>query len=93
MLSESSKHNQSPAGKRGLGDLSAVLTPRMIRTCAAVWLERKTHQQAAALHGVTRAAICKRLQRARQRLKACGLPVPRPGPARMVKAVAGLESV
>jgi len=81
------------ANTSALATLRSVLTPRMIRTCAAVWLERLTHQQAATLHGITPAAVAKRLQRARRRLEASGLRVPRPGPAIRLRAIAGLESV
>ena len=91
-MCDSIKNNQG-GESLGVSVLRSVLTPRMIRTCALVWLERKTHRQAAELHGITPAAVGKRLQRARRRLEARGLPVPRPGPALRLRAIAGLEGV
>ena len=56
--------------------LTRLLTVRQCRTCALAWSDRRTHAQIGAAHGVSHWASKKRVQRARQRLRAAGINPP-----------------
>jgi hypothetical protein len=53
-----------------------VLSKRQRRTCALSWADQMPQADIAAVHGVSKWAVKKRVQRARKRLRKVGIKPP-----------------
>ena len=74
-------------------DGKPLLTPRQRRTCALAWGDGLPQADIAARQGVSRWATKKRLQRARQRLRAAGITPPGNAHGRLHRATAAQLSL